>query len=104
MREARDEARKGNKASNADVVQFMDSVPGLAFTVWLMLRREHGDKWTHERLCEYIQRANKDEFEQLLKARDQASGIDELGNSTGPMQATKKSRNSGRRGKRRRGG
>lgn len=98
LREAREEARRVNKASNADVVQYMDSVPGLAFTYWLMLRREHGEKWSPERLCEHLQRASQQEFERLLKLRDQASGIDEMGNSTGPTQTKQK---KGRRGKRR---
>ena len=67
----------------ADVASFIEGNDGMAFTMWLMIRKNHpefklGDA---ERM---VSTMSEDELKGFGQARDRASGLDELKNSSPP--------------------
>ncbi len=98
VQHAQDEARKQNTVSREDIVRWLDSSEGLGFTLWLLINKRQPGKYSLEQVRDIVGKLDEDGVRELLKARDQASGIDELGNSTGPaQQKTRKTRRRRRR-------
>lgn len=65
---------------------FLSSVEGTAFSLWLCFNRSNPGKWTLERIREILGEMTEEQLSRLMMARDQAAGIDDLGNSTGQTQ------------------
>ena len=77
-------ARKINFISRADVVAWIDSFEGLTFSYWLKFDQRYPGRFSLEKIQEIVQAMGETGFNKLCRVRDQASGFDELGNSTGP--------------------
>jgi len=78
-------ARKANGIKPTEVAEWLDTFDGVQFTLWLKLDQRYPDRFfTLDKIKEVMQSMQEDEIERLKKLRDQASGLDELGNSTGP--------------------
>lgn len=73
-----------------ELSRFLMSVDGVSMSLWLGFNRSYPGKYTLERVTEIVNSMTQDELSKLVIARDQAAGIDDLGNSTGqePSQAT----------------
>lgn len=82
------DSKRMTTISPAEVGGFMDTVDGLAFTIWLCVQRSHPGRWTLENVENYVKSQSVLGIQNMLRARDQASGLDELGNSTGPRPGT----------------
>lgn len=80
---AYEDAKRQTTISASEAGEFIDSVDGLAFTLWLVLERSHQGRWTLERVNEIVKSMTPTEIQEMLRLRDQASGLDDLGNSTG---------------------
>lgn len=78
------EARKVNKATPEELGNFLDSPEGLGFCLWLVFNRRYPGKFTLERINEIVTDIGDEALANLMQARDQAAGVDHLGNSTGP--------------------
>lgn len=74
--------KDSNKVPVQDVYDWLDSVEGLIFTTWLCLKKNHPQVTIQD--AEGIMNAIG--RQELLRLRDQASGTDVRGNSTGPNQ------------------
>jgi len=80
---AYDDAKKLEKVSDADVDAFTVSVEGLAFQLWLSLQHSYSGKYTLEDVEQLLDGLTPEEVSGLAAAMQQASGMDDLGNSTG---------------------
>lgn len=66
-----------------ELFRYLSSIEGLKFTIWMLLNDLHPGRWTQKRVGEIFNSMTNDQIGMFIKARDQSSGIDELGNSTG---------------------
>ncbi|MHC4406551.1 MAG: hypothetical protein ACYTG0_43555 [Planctomycetota bacterium] len=80
---AYDDARNPEKVSDADVDQFMSSIEGVAYQLWLSLRHNYQDKYSLEDVWDGLDGMSPEDLEAMRAAASQASGMDDLGNSTG---------------------
>lgn len=78
--------RRNTTVSPEEVDAYMGTTEGLAFTIWLALSRGYPGRWTLEQIENKINDMDVKSVHKMLRARDQAAGIDELGNSTGQVQ------------------
>ena len=95
------------KATPQEISEWLDTRDGVVFSIWLSLRKNHPEL-TKEQAEEAIQEMGEQQLTGLAESRDVASGIDELGNSTGRSpgpENTKQSpsSSSGGKGKRKTG-
>lgn len=90
VEKAYEDGKKLNTISAAEVGDYLDSINGLAFSVWLALQKRYGDKFSHKNVYNVLNQLTAEELEELRRARDQASGLDDRGNSTGPALAQTK--------------
>lgn len=81
-------ARKSNVMKPQEVAEWIDTLPGLQFTIWLKLDQRYPGKFSMEKVGEIMEKLADGEVDRLKKLRDQAAGVDELGNSTGPTSGT----------------
>ncbi len=81
---AREEARKLNKLSFTEVGQWMDTLEGVVFTLWLKLEQRYPGRFSLTAVGDTIMQEGTEKVERVRALRDQASGLDDLGNSTGP--------------------
>ncbi len=88
MAEARTEAMKKNKMPPREVAEWLDTFDGAAFTIWLKLDQRYPNRFTLKQTHEIMQAMQGADLENIKRLRDQASGFDALGNSTGPTSAT----------------
>jgi len=84
MADARTEAMRKNKISPREVAAWIDTVEGLTFTLWMKLGKRYPGKYSLEQTQQIMQSMHDSDQDRLKKLRDQASGLDSLGNSTGP--------------------
>lgn len=82
-KEAYNDARKMNVVPADEVGEWIDSFEGLVYCFWLMIRKEHGDKYSLEQITEVMDAMSEQDLIRMKEMRDKASGTDELGNSTG---------------------
>lgn len=80
---AYDDARKAEKISDVEVDAFMNTIKGVAYQLWLSLRHNYQDKYSLEDVLKGLDDMTQDDLEAMLAAMKQASGTDDLGNSTG---------------------
>lgn len=73
---------------------FIDSIEGVAFTLWILLNKSMPGKYTLPAVQEIVNAMTPEELSKVMNARDQAAGTDELGNSTGQRRAKRKSTRS----------
>lgn len=84
---AYNDAMKANKIPDKEVAAFIDTIEGMAYTFWICFGKRYGTEYSLEYILEHMQNLAEDNMELLKKLkdqRDQASTLDELGNSTGP--------------------
>lgn len=90
-KEAMDIATKGKDVTSTEVVRWMDTMVGAPYTLWMCLRDDQPEI-TLERARELFDMINKEEQEEKLKEflllREQLSGTDQRGNSTGQQTET----------------
>lgn len=83
LRAAIKETRSSSKIPAEEVKRWIDTLEGSKYTIWMMIRKNHPEM-TMERVSELIDKMLDEYGEQaiaeLLAKRDQASGIDDLGN------------------------
>lgn len=77
--------RRSTTVSPEEVDAWMGTTEGLAFTIWMALSRGYPGRWTLEQIESKINDMDVKGVHKMLRARDQAAGIDELGNSTGQV-------------------
>lgn len=88
------EARKSNKVTGTELTDFLNTVDGIKFSIWLCLRGcGYGVETLEDAerlLTDMIEEASdpSEAIADFKRRRDMASGIDEAGNSTGLNQAT----------------
>lgn len=80
---AYDDARRMEKVSDEDTDRFMASIEGVAYQLWLSLRHNYGDKYSLEDIWDGLDEMSPEDLAAMQAAASQASGMDELGNSTG---------------------
>lgn len=84
---AYEDARKDNKISPAELSAFMDSLEGVVYTIWLCSRKNHPEltlEWFNETINSMAQQGGDEQIQEIIRRRDMASGLDEMGNSIGP--------------------
>jgi hypothetical protein len=94
------EASKFNRISADEVAAWLDTIEGVIFTVWLLLERRKPGEYSLADVAAKIEALGGDKTQgelseqqaALRAARDQASGIDTMGNSTGPVSKKTKRR------------
>lgn len=69
--------------TDEEFAAYIDTVDGLAMSVWLALDRRYPKRFTKEDVVKIVGGMNRDEQQRLFRVRDQAAGMDDLGNSTG---------------------
>ena len=80
---AYDEFRNNTTVSLPELSSFLSSREGTALSLWLLLERAKPGKWTRARVKEILESMTDEDVTRLLLSRDQAAGVDDLGNSTG---------------------
>lgn len=80
---AYDDLKRQTTVSAQEVSEFIETTEGLAFTLWLCFGRSHPGRWKLDYIKEKIETMSMPDVMVMLRARDQASGLDEMGNSTG---------------------
>lgn len=76
------DATSSNQATPEEVAAWIDTRVGLAYTLWISLLKTYPDM-EYEFVEDLMEKATDDEIAKLIKDRDQVSGLDEAGNSTG---------------------
>ncbi len=84
MADARTEAQRKNKVPAQEVAAWLDSLEGLTFSLWLKLGQRYPNRFTLKQTQQIMGAMHRKDVERLQSLRDQASGLDERGNSTGP--------------------
>jgi len=84
LSDARRDACKKNYIPAKEVGAWLDSLEGLVFSVWMKLDQRYPQRFSLTETCRIIQAMTQQDRERLKSLRDQASGFDDLGNSTGP--------------------
>lgn len=81
------EARALNMIPMDDVLKWLDTPHGMAYSLWMQLSKRYPGKYKlHD--CEMqILKATTERLREIKQRQDQASGIDPAGNSTGPSAA-----------------
>lgn len=82
------------KASPQEISEWLDTREGVVFSIWLSLRKNHPEL-TKEQAEQAIQEMGEQQLKGLAESRDVASGIDELGNSTGRNTGPENTKQSG---------
>ena len=82
---AYDDMKAGNTVSSQEVAAYMDTFDGIAFTIWISLRKDD-DTVTLDEVTESLHAMNEADVSSIAADRDFVSGLDERGNSTGPAQ------------------
>ena len=75
--------RKLSVVSSEELAEYLDSIEGLVMTIWLGFEDRYPGKYSKTDVMHIIQGLDEDEKLRLFQDRDQAMGMDELGNSTG---------------------
>jgi hypothetical protein len=75
--------KEANRIPANEVQEWIDSIDGLLFTTWIMLRKNHPEM-TLEKTQQIYDAVGEQE---MRKRRDKAATLDLLGNSTGPALA-----------------
>ena len=83
LRDAYKDAKQMNMISAAAVAEWIDTFDGMAYTMWVCLNKTYPNEFELADVVQIMQELTEDELERMKNLRDQASGIDELGNSTG---------------------
>jgi hypothetical protein len=78
------ETRKISKISREEFSDWIDSFEGVAFSLWLDWSERYPGKYTLEQITKILNKMGNEHLATMIAARDQASGTDDLGNSTGP--------------------
>lgn len=81
------DAKRTRSATAEEVAEYLDTLSGLAFSFWVALQKKYGDRFKLEEVYEIMAAMDEKELEKMRQARDQASGLDERGNSTGQTRA-----------------
>jgi hypothetical protein len=76
------DATNVSKASPQEISEWLDTRDGVVFSIWLSLRKNHPEL-TKEMAEAAIQQMGEEQLKNIAESRDVASGVDELGNSTG---------------------
>ena len=76
-------ARKVAVVSDEEFAAYIDTIDGLAMSVWLALDRRYPKKFSRDDVLKIVGEMDRQEQERLFRVRDQAAGMDSLGNSTG---------------------
>lgn len=58
-----------------DVAEWLDTRAGVAYCVWLMLSKQHGDRFKLSDLTDIFLSMGRDAFQQAADARDQAAAF-----------------------------
>lgn len=82
LAQAYKDATSANKATPDEVSGWLDTKDGVVFSCWLSLRKNHPEL-SLEDAEQAINHMGQQEMTRLAEQRDVASGLDELGNSTG---------------------
>lgn len=77
------DAKKMNEVAAEEVAEWIDTFNGMAFSLWLSLEKRYAGRFTLDNVLEIMEAISEEELEDLKNLRDQAAGLDELGNSTG---------------------
>lgn len=104
LHQAYNDARKINTISPEEMSAWLSTIEGIGYTVWLCLERNHKGEFTVEQVIQMLGEMSPTELEKIEGLRDQAAGLDQLGNSTGPAPAHGSKRRRARRVKRSPGG
>lgn len=76
-------ARKLAIVSDEEFAAYIDTLDGLAMSIWLALDRRYPKRFTKDDVVQIVKNMDRQGQEKLFRVRDQAAGMDELGNSTG---------------------
>ncbi len=66
-----------------DMMVFLCRLEGIVMCYWLCLEKSYPGRWTHDRVREIFMDMTDEQLGYYMRVRDQASGMDDLGNSTG---------------------
>jgi len=86
MEKAYDDMKKGNTIPATEIEEWVDTFEGMDFSIWLSLQKEHSELSLDDVMA-LMSAMSEDEVEGLKNLRDIASGLDEVGNSIGPVKA-----------------
>lgn len=91
LTQAYKDATAVNKAHPQEIAEWLDTREGVIFSCWLSLKKGYPEL-TKEDAENAINQLGEKEMERLANDRDIASGVDELGNSTGRNTAPEKTK------------
>lgn len=83
LERAYQDAKRTNKIPAAEVAAYVDSIEGMMLSMWLSIKKCHPEI-TREKMNEIMRSLSPKDVEAMRESRDIASGIDQMGNSTGP--------------------
>ena len=86
MEKAYDDMKKGNTIPATEIAEWVDTFEGMVFSIWLSLQKEHAELSLDD-VMTLMSAMSEEEVEGLKGLRDIASGLDEVGNSIGPVKA-----------------
>jgi hypothetical protein len=75
--------RKLNVVTDRELAEFIDTIDGVILTFWLAFERKYPKKFTKDQVASVIQSMDAEGRKELMDVRDQATGWDDRGNSTG---------------------
>lgn len=86
LEQAYEDAKKGNTISPQEIAEWIDTFDGMAYSLWLSLEKRYPGEYqltdVHD-VMQQMMESDESVMERLKALRDQASGLDERGNSTG---------------------
>ena len=77
------ESRIIGRISREECAEWIDTIEGVSFTLWLDWSDRYPGKYTLKDITDEMTRLGEDFLGQMIAVRDQASGTDLVGNSTG---------------------
>ena len=80
------EMSKANKVTPDEMHRYCNTFEGNCLCIWLSLKKKHPEL-TLERVSNWVERQADAALREIARQRDQLSGTDTLGNSTGPLPA-----------------
>jgi len=102
LERAYEDAKKESVIPASEVVEFLDSLEGVAFSYWIMFEKRYPGKFSIDQCLDIMQGLSEEELEERKRARDEASGLDVRGNSAGQTQTKNGERERKTRRRRRR--
>jgi len=82
---AYEDAMKVDEIPAEEVAEWMDTLDGMSFTIWLALEKRYPARFSIKDCYAIMEKMAEDDLERLKQQQLMSSGLDERGNSSGPI-------------------